>query len=106
MVERTRIQAAALIRPVTAKNQFPATPVPVTVVDVSAHGLGLRVEPGTDVTPNRMIELGIDGHWTRGRVIWSANGIRNAVIAGIELAETGVITTLLGAREPQVALAS
>jgi hypothetical protein len=101
-----RIEAAALIRPVTAKNQFPAPSVPATVVDVTANGLGLRVDPGADVTPNRMIELGIDGHWTRGRVIWSGQGIHNAVIAGIELTEPGAVINLLSAQEPRVALAS
>ena len=53
-----------------------------------------------------MIELGIDGHWIRGRIIWTAQGIRNTLVAGLELAESGVIATLLGADEPRVALAS
>ena len=104
MSDRTRIEASALIRPVTAEDQPPPVPSPATIVDISARGLGLRVAAGVDVTPDRLIEIGVDGRWGRARIVWSREGVRDAVIAGIELADTGIIDSLRAAK--QVALAS
>ena len=82
-----RVEAAAQIRPVAAEDQPPAVPSPATIVDVTKHGLGLRVTPGMDVTPDRIVEIGVDGRWGRGRVLWSRQGIRDVIIAAIELTD-------------------
>ena len=105
MVASRRVEAAALLRPPTAKNQLPAPAVPVTVVDVSRNRIGLRLDPGTDVAPNRMVEVGIEGQWIRGRIVWSAEGVLGSVIAGVELAEAPVLPALLGPPGGPIALA-
>ena len=82
-----RIEAAAEIRPVAAEDQPPAVSSPATIVDITNQGLGLRVDPGMDVSPNRIVEIGVDGRWGRERVIWSRQGIRDVIIAAIELTD-------------------
>jgi hypothetical protein len=99
--------AAALIRPAAARDELPAPTCPATVVDVSDRAIGLRVRPDVDVTPNQLIELGVGDVWRRGRIVWSRNGVRDAVIASVEFAEPApeILSALLRHREP-AALAS
>jgi hypothetical protein len=82
-----RTEAPAVIRRPRAKNQLPEAAVDATVVEVMANGFGVRVDPGIDLAANRMIEIGFGGAWTRARVIWSARGIGDVLIAGVELTE-------------------
>jgi hypothetical protein len=100
--------AAALIRPVVSEGQPPLPACPATIVDVADRAVGLRVGPDVDVTPDRLIEVAIHGRWSRGRVIWSRAGIRDAVIASVELAETrpDISWPLPGIDEPAAVLAS
>jgi hypothetical protein len=75
-----RIEAAALVRDAAAGNQQPAT-----IVEVCGEQLALRLDPNVDITPDRIIEVGVDGHWTPGRVIWTRRGLRDAIVAHVEL---------------------
>jgi hypothetical protein len=103
MTNRSRIEATALIRPITANNQPAATPCEATVVDLTDGSLGVRVGATVDVTPNRLVELGVDGQWGRGRIIWSRPGLRDAVIAAIEVTDPAIIQALRTTHHPQVA---
>jgi hypothetical protein len=87
MVERCPVDEAAVVRHHVARNQPPPEPYPATVVDVSSLGAALRVPLDFDLLPNRMVEIGIDGTWTRARVVWSRVGLDGCRIGGIEFAE-------------------
>ena len=103
-MSRLPISATALIRPLAAKNQAPVAPCEATIVDITDRRLALRLHPGIEATPNRLIELGVEGEWIRSRIIWSCQGVRNAVIAAIEPTDPGLIDTLRIARHQQVEL--
>src|SRR4051794_23168074 len=94
MKDRRRIEAATVIRPLTGTNQPPEPSVAATVVDLTDRTVGLRVDAGVDVTPARMMELDLDGHWYRGRITWSRPGLRDTVIVAVELADAGAVTAL------------
>jgi hypothetical protein len=57
-------------------------------LEVRAGAVELRVAPDVDVTPNRQVELAIDGCWSLGRIEWSRPGVRDAVIACVQLTLT------------------
>jgi len=87
MVERCPVDEAAVVRHHVARNQPPADPFCATIVDVSSRGAAVRVPRDFEVVPNRLIELGVDGSWTRARVVWSRMGLDGHRIAGVEFAE-------------------
>jgi hypothetical protein len=76
-----------VVRHHVARNQPPADPFCATIVDVSSRGAAVRVPRDFEVVPNRLIELGVDGSWTRARVVWSRMGLDGHRIAGVEFAE-------------------
>jgi hypothetical protein len=81
------VDEAAVLRPVVARNQRQPPARPVTIVNVSLRGVGLRGGPDADLVQGHTVELGIDGDWSRCRVVWSAEGIDNTTVAGIEFVE-------------------
>jgi hypothetical protein len=87
MVERCPVDEAAVVRQHVARNQPRAEAFPATIVDVSGLGAALRVPRDFDLVPNHMIEIGIDGSWTRARVVWSRMGLDGSRIGGVEYAE-------------------
>lgn len=87
MVERCPVDQAAVVRQIAARNQPRPLPQPATIVDVSTKGAALRVELEVDLVPGRVIEIGIDGTWTRARVVWSRIGLDGCRIGGVEFAE-------------------
>jgi hypothetical protein len=40
-----------------------------------------------EMVPNRMIEIGVDGAWSRARVVWSRIGLDGQRLCGVEFAE-------------------
>jgi hypothetical protein len=56
-------------------------------MDILPRGAALRVPSEVELVPNRMIELGIDGAWSRARVVWSRIGLDGQRIGGVEFAE-------------------
>jgi len=86
-MSESREIASAFIRPAFAADDTAPLARPATVVDVSDQTIGLRVRPDVDVTPNQVVELTVGDTWRRGRVVWSRNGVRDAVIAYVELTE-------------------
>ena len=87
MADRCPVEEAAVIRPLAARNQPRPEAHPATIVDVSGLGAALRVHRDVDLTPNRMIEIGLDGTWTRARIVWSRVGLDGMRIGGVEFAE-------------------
>jgi hypothetical protein len=88
MVERCPVDEAAAVRHVVARNQPRPVAHPATIVDVSALGAAVRVPFDFDMVANRMIEIGIDGVWSRARVVWSRVGLDGQRIGGVEFAES------------------
>ena len=87
LVERCPVDEAAAVRHVVARNQPRPVAHPATIVDVSTRGAAVRVPFDFDLVPNRMIEIGIDGAWSRVRVVWSRIGLDGQRIGGVEFAE-------------------
>jgi hypothetical protein len=83
------MNAPALVRPVAARNQPPSPARRAVVVDVRDDTIGLRLAMDADLAPNRIIEVAVDGSWTRGRVLWSRAGVRNALIASVQVSRDG-----------------
>ena len=81
--ERCPVEEAALLRCVAARNQPRPPSRRVTIVNVSVRGAGLRVAPGIALEPGRTIELGIDGDWSRCRVIWVSPGTDGGTVGGV-----------------------
>ena len=87
MVERCPVDEAAVVRQLAARNQPRPAAHPATIIDVSTLGAALRVPLEVELIPNRMIEIGIDGAWSRARVVWSRIGLDGMRIGGVEFAE-------------------
>jgi hypothetical protein len=87
MVDRCPVDEAAVVRQPAARNQTRPDALPATIVDVSSRGAALCVPLEFDLVPNRIIEIGIDGAWTRARVVWSRLGLDGRRIGGVEFAE-------------------
>ena len=87
MVERCPVDEAAAVRQVVARNQPRPVAHPAIIVDVSPLGAALRVPVEVPLVPNRMIEIGVDGSWSRARVVWSRIGLDGMRIGGVEFAE-------------------
>jgi hypothetical protein len=87
MVERCPVDEAAVVRQVAARNQPRPDAFPCTIVDVSGRGAALRVPRDFDMIANRLIEIGVDGSWTRARVVWSRVGLDGYKLGGVEFAE-------------------
>jgi hypothetical protein len=83
------MNAPALVRPVAARNQPPSPAREAIVVDVRDDTIGLRLDMDADLAPNRIIEVAVDGCWSRGRVLWSRAGVRNALIASVQVSRDG-----------------
>ena len=83
------MNAPALVRPVAARNQPPFPARPAVIVDVRDDTIGLRLESDTELAPNRIVELAVDGSWSRARVLWSRAGVRNAFIASVQVTPEG-----------------
>jgi hypothetical protein len=86
MFDTNTTTTATLIRPLTPPGQPPSPTQPATIVDITPDTIALRLDHDASITPNQLIELTIDGHWSRGRILWSRQGIRNTVIAYVEVA--------------------
>jgi hypothetical protein len=87
MVERCPVDEAAAVRQVVARNQPRPVAHPAIIVDVSPLGAALRVPVEVPLVANRMIEVGVDGSWSRARVVWSRIGLDGMRIGGVEFAE-------------------
>ena len=74
MVERCPVDEAAAVRQVVARNQPRPVAHPAIIVDVSTLGAASACRR-FPLVPNRMIEIGIDGSWSRARVVWSRIGL-------------------------------
>jgi len=87
ILDRCPVEDAAVVRPVVARNQ-PVPPArPVTIVNVSLRGAGLRGGGDVELVAGHTVELGIDGDWSRCRVVWGGAGIDGAPVAGVEFIE-------------------
>ncbi len=86
IVERCPVEEAARVRALAARNQPQPEPRPVTIANVSVRGAGLR---GRDVelVAGHTIELGIDGDWSKCRVVWSQPGLDDTMVAGVEFVD-------------------
>jgi hypothetical protein len=87
-VERCPVEEAAVVRHRVARNQPAPEAYPATIVDVSSRGAALRVPRDFDMVVNRVIEIGIDGSWSRARVVWSRIGIDGRRLCGVEYTDT------------------
>jgi hypothetical protein len=87
MVERCPVGEAAVVRQLAARNQPRPVAHPAIIVDVSTRGAALRVPVEVELMPNRMIEIGVDGAWSRARVVWCRVGLDGQRIGGVEFAE-------------------
>jgi hypothetical protein len=87
LVERLIADEAALVRTVPERSDLLATTHPACIVDISVKGAGLRVPAVVDLTPGTPIDLGLDGSWSRARVVWSRPGWHDDLVAGVEFTD-------------------
>ena len=83
LVARCPVEEAALIRPVAARNQPRPPAHPATIVDVSVNGVGLRTSHEITLRPGWIVELGVDGAWSRCRIIWACPHPEGGQAAGV-----------------------
>jgi len=83
LVERCPVEEAALIRSVAARNQPRPPAYPATIVDVSVKGAGIRTSNEITLRPGWTVELGVDGAWSRCRVMWSRPDLQGGQAAGV-----------------------
>jgi hypothetical protein len=108
VAERCPVEEAAVVRAVAARNQ-PRPPIyAVTIVDVSLKGAGLRAPRDIELRPGWAVELGIDGQWSRCRIVWSQLDFVGTQVAGVEFAEAvpGFVPALLRWLDREEALSS
>ena len=60
---------------------------PACIVDISVKGAGLRVPDVVDLAPGTPLDLGLDGSWSRARVVWSRPGWHDDLVAGVEFTD-------------------
>jgi len=87
LVERLIADEAALVRTVPPRSDLLAATHPACIVDISVKGAGLRVPDVVDLTPGTPIDLGLDGSWSRARVVWSRPGWHDDLVAGVEFTD-------------------
>jgi hypothetical protein len=98
LVERCPVEEAALIRSVAARNQPRPSAHPATIIDVSVKGARIRTTNDITLRPGWTVELGVDGAWSRCRIVWCRPDLAGGQVAGVMFTNAlhGFLPALLG----------